>query len=1161
MTSARQSTRWLARLLKSGMTLVSAALLLLLVALGWLSGSESGSRWLLQTALSYSEQVSLAESEGTLLDQLTLRELHYRQDNTFSVMIDRVTLEWRPFALLQGHLQIRSLRLQRINIHGRPDAGDEESSGGALPEIPLLVSLDAFDLERLQWQDGDSTQKIDRLTFRAQLENNRLSLSELILALPQWRINGESRIQLREDWPVEASLDWLYRSDDASLEGHLSVNGNKRRFDIVSRIEGAAESRQTGYLSLAGAQPEFAINGDWQKLRWPLGGTAQVGSRQGDFRIEGTPQHYRIKLNAGVTVPERPDFSVVFSGQGDSESIDIEQLLLKPAQGRIELHGLLSWAGTVAFDLALQAERLEPVALGIDLPARLDLAARTQGKIAGDRYQAALTIEKLSGTLYDQPLKGGGKLKLENDEIAIDRFDLSAGRNRIRASGQMNRQRADITLAINAPNLRSIWPKLAGNLKGDAMIKGSLQHPIVVAKLKGKNLRYGNDRIALLNLTTDYKHQSSETSSLELSASDLQLADNGIERLVLQGSGTREKHRIRLELSSELANVRSETLGRWDGAQWKERFDRLDIEHPQLKRWQLQAPLLLTIDPQRDYRIDLANGCLVQNAAALCVALEGSPTQQLSGRFDLSDWPLAAAQPWLPEEMTLSGLFSLQGEFTSQPGEPMVDVKLQLPQGMARFKDEDGLTHEQTFRLVDSLLRYQEDKLTAQLRLELGQQNFIGAKIVAQESERDGPRDLDGRIQARIDNLRLIDGLLKDVNQLQGFITADLDLGGNDEKPILTGNMQWSNGQLAIPRLGSIFRNVTIQANSHIATPERLQLRTSLESGQGKLTGNGHLDLLPEQGFPLQFTLNGDRFQISRLPEAVIALSPDVQISRQGNLTQVKGLIKIDSAEVELKTIPKNAVTPSPDEVIVNTEQQRTQPIDPSRLNARLTIDFGDESRFEGFGLKTRVSGRLDYLMNEERQGLLGTAKMQDATYRAYGQDLTIRKGEFVFNGPTDNPWITIEAIRKAIKDDVTAVLRVTGPLKSPQTKVFTEPSLPESEALSYLVTGKSSQFLGKSEGNAVATAAFNYGAGQLSWLSDRLGIDEFEFEGGDTIEDSAVRLGQYINPDLYIGFTMGLFSDTYSADLKYRLNKNFSINTRAGDTQRIDLKYHLETD
>ncbi len=102
---------------------------------------------------------------------------------------------------------------------------------------------------------------------------------------------------------------------------------------------------------------------------------------------------------------------------------------------------------------------------------------------------------------------------------------------------------------------------------------------------------------------------------------------------------------------------------------------------------------------------------------------------------------------------------------------------------------------------------------------------------------------------------------------------------------------------------------------------------------------------------------------------------------------------------------------------------------------------------------------------------------------------------------------------------------------------------------------------MSKSDGSAVAGAAFNYGIGQLSWLSDQLGIDEFEFKQGDTIEDSAVRLGQYLNPDLYVGVTMGLFADKYAANLRYRLSENFSISTRAGDTQRIDLKYLLESD
>lgn len=120
---------------------------------------------------------------------------------------------------------------------------------------------------------------------------------------------------------------------------------------------------------------------------------------------------------------------------------------------------------------------------------------------------------------------------------------------------------------------------------------------------------------------------------------------------------------------------------------------------------------------------------------------------------------------------------------------------------------------------------------------------------------------------------------------------------------------------------------------------------------------------------------------------------------------------------------------------------------------------------------------------------------------------------------------------------------------------------MPESDALAYLLTGRSLQRTGESQANMLAKAAINYGAGELSWLSNQLGFDQFEVEEAQRLEDTAVRLGKYINPDLYLGFSLGLFSNTYAVILEQTLTQHFSLQTRAGESQRIDLKYRLEKD
>nr|MCH9697855.1 translocation/assembly module TamB domain-containing protein [Gammaproteobacteria bacterium] len=613
---------------------------------------------------------------------------------------------------------------------------------------------------------------------------------------------------------------------------------------------------------------------------------------------------------------------------------------------------------------------------------------------------------------------------------------------------------------------------------------------------------------------------------------------------------------------SSFGNVKLDADGEWNGMTWLGSIDQLVMTHPQLQQWQLLKPVNLTLTPEQDtVNINFPRSCLIQKQARLCAAAHGSMDHQLDATLLLDSLPLALTKAWLPDEMALIGTLSANAELISRNKNLSADLKATIDDASFLLTDDDQVNHQISFRTDKLQIQYHGDQLKSQVELDVGGHDSIQAEITAGEGNATGVRQLSGKLNARIKDMRFIDGLVADIRQLQGQLIADLEIGGTSGQPILNGTAKWQNGQLEITRLGSTFTDINVLVNNDVKDQQRLNLTTEIKSGEGQLSAHGYLDLDAAHQFPLQFKLNGENFQISRLPEAEVEISPNLTLNKHDDLIDITGLIKIDSAKIEIKTLPESAIQPSEDEVIITSNQPEPKKAKASQLNTNIAIDFGGSTHFSGFGLKTRMAGKLDYVTKKDKQRMQGRAEMRDATYRSYGQDLTIRKGEFLFNGPTDNPWLNIEAIRKATNDNVTAILGVSGPLKSPKTRIFSEPSLPESEALAYLVTGKSLKNASKSEGSTVANAALNYGVGELSWLSDQLGIDEFEFEQSEKIADSAIRLGQYLNPDLYVGVSVGLFASKYAVNIRYRLSEHFNLSTRAGDTQRIELQYHIQAD
>src|SRR5690606_10877264 len=109
----------------------------------------------------------------------------------------------------------------------------------------------------------------------------------------------------------------------------------------------------------------------------------------------------------------------------------------------------------------------------------------------------------------------------------------------------------------------------------------------------------------------------------------------------------------------------------------------------------------------------------------------------------------------------------------------------------------------------------------------------------------------------------------------------------------------------------------------------------------------------------------------------------------------------------------------------------------------------------EGLGLDAQLAGTLDVEHTPSGDWILqGTTTIEEGTFSAYGQTLTIEQGLLVFTGPPENPALDIRAVR--VVDGAEVVLAVTGTAENPQSEVFSAAGLSASEAFARLFTGRS---------------------------------------------------------------------------------------------------------
>jgi translocation and assembly module TamB len=122
-----------------------------------------------------------------------------------------------------------------------------------------------------------------------------------------------------------------------------------------------------------------------------------------------------------------------------------------------------------------------------------------------------------------------------------------------------------------------------------------------------------------------------------------------------------------------------------------------------------------------------------------------------------------------------------------------------------------------------------------------------------------------------------------------------------------------------------------------------------------------------------------------------------------------------------------------------------------------------------------------------------------------------------------------------------------------------------QSDALSYLITGKPLSQVSGGEGDMVGAAAQALGsaAGDLlaKSIGSRLGIDEIGVSSNEALGgESAFTVGKYLSPRLYLSYGVGLFEPGQVITLRYRLSQRWNLEVQnATEFSRASLNYRLE--
>jgi len=928
--------------------------------------------------------------------------------------------------------------------------------------------------------------------------------------------------------------------------------------------EAAGRLNANGAIQLDAKPVSATLALDWADVELPADLVGQALATHGKLDANGSAEKFHAEGALSIGPPGKlSDLAV--NVDGTPELITLKQLALKQAKGGLDAQGTVTLKPALGWQLTAKASQLDPGAFAAEWPGALNFDLATDGTLTDKGPDATIKLKQLGGTLRQRPLSGQADLKIKPDYIVDGSANIASGKSRVDVSGSGSSGQTDATIKLAVASLGDWLPDAGGSVNGQFHVQGRWPKLAISGSASGNAIASGTTRIGSLQLTTNIADIQPPQGTLSVKLAKLSAGSLEFDTLTLDGSGNQQAHELKLAaVGSPLSTSLDLSGSAKDDGRWNGSLKTLDVAIKDVPKLALEQPAQLAWDGKQFSATDI---CIAGGGPKLCVAGSGGSDGAVLARYRIEQLPLTLitklAAPDAP--FKADGIIAGQGEIRRDAsGALNGHASITSDKGSVAYPDN----------ATQPLLAYTGFALDAQLspqsthatvRAALDHDGKLDGDVTLS-----GPpgsaQALSGRVDMALNSLAFVELLTPEVANISGKLAANYTIAGTTTAPQLVGALTLNGFATEIPSAGLKLHDgdITVKA----VDAEHFSLDGTLKSGDGTLTlsGNGGVGATA----PLHATIKGDNFLAADIPAAKVVISPDLTIDRSAENITVGGSVAIPKTDVNLAKLPGGGVSKkSPDVVITDADQP--EPGKPLPVIVAVSVKLGDDVKLAGFGLDGKIGGDLKV---DQRPGRLatGTGTLNvSGTYKAYGQDLSIQTGRILFAGTSlDNPGLDIRAVRKILgpsqgqgDDTITAGLMVRGTALVPVLTVFSEPAMEQSEALSYLITGKPLSGLKSGDGDMLNSAAQALGSAGGDLLAknigSRLGVDA-GVSDNSAIGGSAFTVGKYLSPKLYLSYGVGLFTPGEVITLRYLFSKRFNFEAQNATTgNRAGINYRYE--
>lgn len=1040
-----------------------------------------------------------------------------------------------------------------------------------LPELaaftlPVDFAIEQFRAQQLKINQGAQLVNLQELQLQLSSKQGVTRLDQLMIKSDYGELQASGTLGMRNNWPVDLTLqgqvqqgEWRDNTFNLHLTGAINDN-----VSLQGSVSGALNVQLQSEMQLVRAGLPFMLTITSPGLSWPLRGKAQYQLDALNFQAQGNASDYILRLSAGLQGEQLPPGKLLLQAHGNTGRLIVDQLKVTALQGAARLNGVLDWKQALSASAELNIDGINSAQQYPDWPVTLDGTVKASASLSATGWQLAVGELQLAGKVKQHQLKLQGEFTGDSDQRwDIRDLQLILGGNQLLIEGKLDDKNLLLNASIHAPALDNVLPGIAGDVQGTMKLRGTTTNARLDTDIRVRDVRWQDLFIGRLDGEAKVNLGAQLAGNIQLTARNVSHGGQHISQLSVDMHGSEKAHQLHLRLQGKPVSAQLRLAGGYDRRQqrWRGALSDTRIDLPE-GSWTPARDIALDYRYQQQ-KMTIGQHCWNSPYAQVCAPRSLDVGKQGRALVEITRFDLRMLNRFLPQDSRITGGLTGKADIrwdSAKQGFPQGSLSLD-GQKVNISQMVDGKPFSVAFDSfgINTQLRNNQAQLNWLLRVKNNGQ-FDGELQVSDLLMR---RKLSGNISINNFSLAIINPLLAGAAKATGTISAGLRIGGDMEKPQLLGELRARelkiNGDF-VP-FAMLPGELSIDFHGMDST-----LQGVIRTTQGEINLQGAANWQQPENWYASVAVNGDRVRISVPPVARLDVSPHVLLEASPQLIRLRGDINVPWARITVHELPETAVKVSDDVVMLDNNlrpiEKRTASIP---VNSDLKIHIGNDVQLDAFGLKAHLTGNLLVTQGKQQAlGLSGQIDIPQGRFRAYGQDLLVRRGELLFSGSPDHVLLNVEAIRnpQSTENNVIAGVRVTGSSDEPKVEVFSDPAMSQQEALSYLLRGQGLESQ-QSDGAAMTSALIGLGVAQsgliVGKIGETFGIKNLALDTESVGNNSQVVLSGYVLPGLQVKYGVGIFDSLATLTLRYRLLPKLYLEAVSGVDQALDVLYQFE--